>query len=359
MVFRMPDRERFDVDWRPALLFEPSGSRLKCTLCPIGCALADGQAGACKVRRRSGDGGETATFATSVRHRDVIERKPFYHFRPGSETLTVAAPGCSFRCDYCINFRLSQFGRDEQAEWHAEPVDAGELAREAAAAGAAVAFSYTEPSLALELTLAVAEAGAPLGVDVVWKSNGFLTAGAVRLAAPVLAAVNIDVKGSDDARHRELTGAPVRPVFAALGLFRELGVWAEVSTPLIPGVSSAPADLAAIAREIAAVDPDLPWHLLRYTPTYRRSGDRPTTPEALAEAVEIGRDAGLKHVYVERALGEAGPATSCPSCGTTVVERAVWGAVRSHLSGGACPTCGTSVAGRWETAEHRETVRGR
>ncbi|SDH41710.1 pyruvate formate lyase activating enzyme [Sinosporangium album] len=335
------------MDWTPAGLFTVEAGRLQCALCPLRCVLDDGEVGRCQVRRRRGDLMETATFATSVRHKDAVERKPFYHYRPGSTALTIAAPGCTFRCDYCVNHRLSQFGREGGLPWAATPVDPAGLVASAAAEGASVALSYTEPSLAVELTLALAEYGAAAGVDVLWKSNGFLTPETTALAAPALAAVNIDLKAGDEHAHHRVTGAPLRPVLTTIRAMVELGVWVEVSTPLIPGCSSEPGQLSRIARLIAEIDADIPWHLLRFTPAFQRTGTVPTGPEALRDAVAIGRDAGLRHVYVERALGATGRATRCPGCGAEAVRRGVWTTEAVRMTDGRCNACGHRIPGRW------------
>jgi pyruvate formate lyase activating enzyme len=332
------------VKWKPAVLAEVTERGTRCRLCPHACVLAPGQVGACKVRRGSADGGiETATFASSVMHVDAVERKPLFHYRPGTPTITLAAPGCSFRCDYCVNFRISQYGRDDASAWSAHPVEAGEVVARAAAVGGSVALSYSEPSLALELTLDLARHGGDTGVEVVWKSNGFLTPEAVALCAPALAAVNIDVKGVDEKSHRRLTGGSPQPVIDAIRAFREYGTWVEVSTPLIPGVT----DPERIAAVLAGISIDIPWHLVRFTPAYRMRGSNPTSPDALAKAAAAGRAAGLRYVYVERALGEAGRATCCPSCHAVVVRRGVWSLEKNGLEAGCCPGCGTSIEGRW------------
>ncbi|GAA3250445.1 AmmeMemoRadiSam system radical SAM enzyme [Dactylosporangium siamense] len=334
--------------WTEARLFEPQpDGRLLCTVCPHACRLDDGETGLCRVRMRSGDAMRTATFATSVVHAGPIERKPFYHYRPGAQTLTLAAPGCSFMCSYCINFRISQFGRPSGSAWDAVPVDPQAVVARAADAGAVVALSYTEPSLAVELTLALADAGRHAGVPVVWKSNGFLTDAALDAVVPVLAAVNVDVKAADDTSHRALTGGALQPVLHAIRRLADAGVWVEVSTPLLPGVNDAPDDLRRIAESVAAVGESVPWHLLRFTPTFRMRREVPTAPDRLAEAAAIGRQAGLRHVYVERALGPAGRDTACPGCGDTVVRRELWGPVHSTLIDGSCPDCRTVLPGRW------------
>lgn len=332
------------MEWVPGVLAEVTERGTRCHLCPHHCMLDSGQVGVCKVRRGSAGGGlETATFASSVAHVDAVERKPFFHYRPGTPTVTLAAPGCSFRCDYCVNFRISQYGRDDESVWNARPIDPGEIVARAAALGGSVALSYTEPSLAPELTLELARHGRDWGVAVLWKSNGFMTPEAVGLCAPAVAAVNIDVKGVDEESHRRLTGGSVQPVLAAIQAFREHGTWVEVSTPLIPGV----ADPERIAAVVARISPDIPWHLIRFTPAYRMRGHDPTAPEALAEAAEAGRAAGLRYVYVERALSGPGRATHCPSCQACVVTRGVWSLGENRLEAGCCPDCGTSLEGRW------------
>ena len=337
------------MTWVPAVLAEPAGhSKVRCELCPFRCVLAVGQVGACHVRRNQSGMLESATFATAVAHFDAIERKPLYHVLPGTEVLTIAAPGCTFRCDYCINHRLSQYGRVDTVPWAGERARPADLVGKARVAGAAIGLSYSEPGLAPELTLALAEHAIPAGVPVVWKSNGFLTSRAIDLVTPLLTAVNIDVKAADDATHRRLTGASLRPVLDAIERFRAAGTWVEVSTPLIPGVSTEGAQLRTIADTLAAVDPWMPWHLVRFTPDFRMTDRLPTHPDDLRAAREIGRAAGLAFVYVERALGVAGRRTDCPSCGTTLVTRGIWETQSNSITKGYCPGCARQVPGRWQ-----------
>ncbi|TQS46766.1 radical SAM protein [Cryptosporangium phraense] len=335
--------------WRPAVLATATGDgRVRCDLCPHACVLADGEIGECRVRRNSGGRLETATFTTTVAHLDAVERKPFFHVRPGSQVLTAAGPGCSFRCNYCVNHRLSQYGRPGgSSDFAGDPAQPSTLVSQAADAGAAIGLSYAEPSLAPELTLALAGLAAPRGVPVLWKTNGFLTAAAIDLVAPVLTAVNVDVKAATDAAHRRLTGAPLAPVLDAIERFRAAGVWVEVCTPLIPGVSDAPAEARAIAANLAAIDPAVPWHLVRFTPDFRMRRPDPTPPAVLARAAADGREAGLTFVYVERALGDQGRATYCPACGVVLVDRTLWASRENHLVDGRCPGCGLAIPGRW------------
>jgi pyruvate formate lyase activating enzyme len=335
------------MQWAPAAFYRAEGADLVCTLCPHECRLGDGEVGACQVRRRTAARLETATFATTVRHIDPVERKPFYHFRPGSRVLTLAAPGCTFACHYCQNYRISQFGRVPEIAWSAEEVDPVEIVESAAGQGLSIALSYSEPTLAAELVLALAASGRGRGVPILWKSNGFITPGAIKRLAPCLEAVNVDLKAADESRHRALTGAPLAPILEAIAAFVAMGIWVEVSTPVIPRVNGDADALARMAGVIASIDADIPWHLLRFTPEFRMRDLPPTSPALLAEAVAIGRDAGLRYVYVERALGPEGRSTYCPRCGLEVVSRDVWATRRIALVGGACPRCNAVIPGRW------------
>lgn len=335
------------MEWRAAEFYQVNGAALTCTLCPHACTLADGDRGRCQVRRRRGDVLETATFATSVVHVQPIERKPLYHFRPGSRVVTVAAPGCTFACTYCQNFRLSQLGRSAEAVWSARPLTPEELVTTAATERAAIAFSYAEPVLAAELTLASAVLARDAGIDIVWKTNGFVTVEAARRLAPCLSAVNVDLKAAGEAAHRRLTGAPLKPVLDALDTWLGEGVWVEVSTPLIPGVNADDGSIRALAQRVLACGPETPWHLLRFHPDYRLQDALPTHPELLARAAAIAADVGLRHVYVERALGQRARDTRCPSCSATLVRRHIWALAECRLVAGRCPECKAPVAGRW------------
>ena len=232
--------------WKAAVFYRAEADRVLCTLCPHACVLREGQVGLCQRRRCRAGRLETAGFTVAVRHLDAVERKPFYHYKPGHRVLTLGVPGCTFRCGYCQNYRLSQFGQAPEAVWQGRPVDADGLMAELEP-GAVVGLSSSEPTLAAELTLALAQAGQAKRVDIVWKSNGFLTREAAQALAPALAAVNLDVKTVDPARHRAMTGAHVGPVLDTLRRFFDAGVWVEVSTPVIPGWNADEDSLGVIA----------------------------------------------------------------------------------------------------------------
>lgn len=336
-----------EPQWSPAAFSRPHADGIECTLCPFQCVLHDNEIGRCRVRRRYGTQLESATFATSVRHVQPIERKPLYHFRPGARVLTLAAPGCTFACTYCQNYRISQFGRSAAATWNAEPVVPDEVVENASRERLCIAFSYSEPVLAAELTLALAPRAAAQGVPLLWKTNGFITRSALREVAPVLAAVNVDLKVVDEHSHRRLTAAPVAPVLDAIAEFKRAGVWLEISTPILSGVNDTDSALAELARAVRAFGADVPWHLLRTHPDYRMGALTPTHPDTLARARAIAHAEGIHYVYVERALGAEGRTTHCPSCGIAAVQRGIWSFESHTLNHGACTQCGTAIAGHW------------
>lgn len=339
------------IAWRRADFWHAEGRRMVCDLCPFRCVLAAGETARCAVRRcnANGDALETATFATSVWHWHSVERKPLYHFRPGLRTLTLAAPGCNLRCDYCQNAVLSQFGRDPMASWSGRPLDPVSAVDAAHRAGAGIAISYTEPTLAAELTQALAREIARGGRDIplIWKSNGFITQEALATLAPLIGAVNIDLKAADERAHRQLTGAPLGPILAAAASFKRLGVWVEISTPLINGVNTESGQIREMAAMVAAIGCDVPWHLVRVVPEYRMQSLMPTSPALLERARDIGVEAGLRHVYVERALGASGRQTRCPHCAAIIIERAIGALEQNHLVAGRCPVCNEAISGVW------------
>lgn len=334
------------IAWRQAQFWHRRGDRVVCCLCPFRCRLKPGEPGLCRVRRATAEGMETATFASAVWHWQSVERKPLYHFRPGLPTLTLAAPGCTFRCGYCQNAVLSQFGKEPASAWRAQPLDPSAAVAAALHADAAIAISYTEPTLSAELTLELARQAAGR-VPLVWKSNGFITRDALERIGPLLQAVNIDLKAADDATHRRLTGAPLGPVLEAAAAFKSLGVWVEVSTPLVEGVHTGTDTIRRLAEQVAGLGTDTPWHLVRVLPEYRMPGIPPTSPTLLAQARTIGESVGLRHIYVERALGPSGRATCCPGCGAQVIGRGIGRLEENRLVNGGCPQCGAPISGVW------------
>ena len=337
---------------------EPDG-RLLCTLCPFGCRFLAEGVGRCRVRRRSGDRLETSTMAVRLQHRQPIERKPFYHVHPGAMTLTLAAPGCTMRCDYCQNAGYAHAGPDDPLLPPVADISLAEIAAAALHEPLVLALSFTEPTLAAEATLALHHQTAGR-VPIVWKTNGFITREAIARLAPALTAVNIDLKAADPDTHLRLTGAPLPPIVAAMRGFAAAGVWVEIASTIIPGVNDSDAALSAMAILVAGLGAQTPWHLRRFHPDHLRQASVPTPAATLRRGVDIARAAGLHHVYVERALGAAGRLTQCPACGDTLIVRGVAALEQNRIADGSCVGCGSVIAGRWSAhpAEAGDQING-
>ena len=335
---------------REAMLWEPAGDgRAACRLCAHRCIVAPGGRGVCAVRENRDGRLETLVYGEAVAaHVDPIEKKPLYHFLPGSKALSVAAAGCNFRCGFCQNWQISQAPRREGGAIAGEPFPPEAVVRAALDAGCrSVSYTYTEPTVFFEYAYDTARLARAAGLLNNFVTNGYLTPEALETAAPVLDAANVDLKAFRDETYRKVCGARLGPVLETVRLMRKLGVWVEVTTLVVPGLNDGTDELASIAAFIASVDPDIPWHISRYHPDFEYDQAPPTPAATLRAAAAIGRREGLRHVYVGNVPGE-GEDTLCASCGALLIRRRGFAVVANTLRGSLCPSCGTALAGRFD-----------
>jgi pyruvate formate lyase activating enzyme len=333
-----------------ALLWErePDGS-VVCNLCAHRCRIRPGLRGICGVRQNV-DG----TLVTLVARRlvtaevDPIEKKPFFHFLPGRLAYSIATVGCSFHCRFCQNWSIARWPREASGPIPGEPVPPGAIVASARAAGcAAIAYTYTEPTVFFELALETSRLAADAGLRNVFVTNGYMTGEALALIAPVLHGANVDLKSFSDRFYRRVCGATLRPVLETIERLRERSIWVEVTTLLIPGHNDGDEELTALARWLASVDRDMPWHVSAFYPAYKMT-DVPRTPVAtLHRAVRIGQQAGLRHVYSGNIPGDPFENTACPGCGRWLVRRQGFRVTENRLVDGRCPDCRIPVAGVW------------
>jgi pyruvate formate lyase activating enzyme len=335
---------------REAMLYDRlEGGKVRCRLCAHGCLIKDGSTGICRVRRNEGGTLRSLVYgrliSTAV---DPIEKKPLFHFLPGSRTLSIATVGCNLRCEHCQNWEISQFPRERPGEGMPGQESTPEAIVEAAERheSGTISYTYTEPTISMEFNAECMKLAHERGIRNAFVSNGFMSEESARLAASLLDANNIDIKG-DDRFYRDHCGARLDPVLRTVRIMKEAGVWVETTTLVIPGMNDSDEILGGIARFIAEVDPEMPWHVTRFHPAYRMAHVPSTPMESLGRAARIGREAGLKHVFEGNAPGEGGEDTRCPGCGQTVIKRLGFSVVANRLAGGRCPACGTSIAGVW------------
>lgn len=326
----------------------PDG-KVRCALCRFRCLIAAGQRGVCGVRENRNGTLYTLVYGRSVaENADPIEKKPLFHFYPGSLSYSVATVGCNFRCLHCQNASISQWSQDRGAVAGRE-LPPAEIVRRAMETGCrTIAYTYTEPTVFFEYAYDTAVLAREAGLDSVFVSNGYTTPEALQAIAPYLGAANVDLKGFSEKFYREVAGATLQGVLDTLREYKRLGIWLEVTTLLIPGHNDGEADLKGIARFIAGeLGPEVPWHVTAFYPTYRML-DRPPTPVAtLRRARRIGLDAGLRYVYEGNVPGEGGENTFCPACGKVVIERYGFRLGAVNVKDGACGFCGAALDGVW------------
>jgi pyruvate formate lyase activating enzyme len=331
-----------------AFYTKADGGKVHCALCPHRCRIEPGDVGICGVRRNDGGTLHSLVYGRAIaEHVDPIEKKPLFHFLPGTTSYSVATAGCNLSCRHCQNADISQLPRDRGAVAGSELPPAAIVERAVAAGCASVSYTYTEPTIFFEYAYDTARLARAAGLRNVFVSNGYTSEAPLRAIAPYLDAANIDLKSSRDEFYKRICGARLQPVLDTLRRYRELGIWLEVTTLVIPGENDAEEDLAGCARFIAEqLGRAVPWHVSAFHPTYRLT-NRPRTPaETLRRAVQIGRASGLHHVYEGNLFGE-GEETACPTCGHGVIERIGFSVKTNRLREGKCPDCGNPVAGVW------------
>ena len=334
-----------------AMLWEEVGGKtVRCHLCGHECAIAEGKYGICRVRLNQSGDLRTLSYANIVAlHVDPIEKKPLFHFLPGTRSLSIAAAGCNFQCEFCQNWQISQSPRDGRIAGgqavSPEQIVAGAMAHDCKS----ISFTYTEPTVFFELAYDTARLGLKRGIRSCFVSNGFMTPLAVEKIAPHLAAINVDLKAFRDETYRKVMKARLDPVLTSLRALVAAGIWVEVTTLVVPGMNDSAEELGEIAGFIAGeLGVHVPWHVSRFHGDYRMTAASSTPMQTLELACSLGRDAGLKYVYCGNVHGRTDESTHCPSCERTVIDRVGFGIRKLELSDGNCPHCGEHVEGVWE-----------
>ena len=333
-----------------ALFQEPGeNGTVRCGLCSHRCVIAPGGRGICAVRENR-DGVLVSLVYDKViaQNVDPIEKKPLFHFLPGSMSFSIATPGCNFHCKHCQNADISQLPRDRGGAVPGQPASPDQIVAAARQMRcASISYTYTEPTIYFELAYDTARLAAEKGLKNVFVTNGYITPEALREIQPWLHAANIDLKGFTDDFYRSICGARLQPVLDAIRLYHELGIWIEITTLVIPGHNDSDDELGRIAAFIRGLGADVPWHVTRFHPTYKLT-DRPRTPiDTLKRAREIGHAAGLRYVYEGNIPGE-GEETICWSCRASLVKRFGFSVEENNIRDGACGACGAKIAGVWE-----------
>ena len=341
------------LDRRTAVgtLWRAEAGRVRCVACGHRCLIADGRRGICKVRFNQG--GQLRVpfgYVAGGLASDPDEKKPFFHIFPGSDALTFGMLGCDFHCPYCQNWVTSQALRDQVSGSPIVELTPEQIVNAARRSGARlVVSSYNEPLITAEWAVAVFQRAKETGLPCAFVSNGNATTEALDFLRPWIAAYKIDLKGFDDRRYRAL-GGTLENVCNGIRIVHEQGLWLEVVTLVVPGFNDTEDELRAIAKFLASVSRDIPWHVTAFHPDYRMTGPPATTARQLIRAAEIGAEEGLRFIYAGNLPGRVGPweNTHCPNCRELLIERAGYFIRDYKITGdGKCPKCQTAIPGIW------------
>ena len=332
---------------REPLLYEKlKNKKVRCNLCPHHCVIEEAKRGICGVKENKEGTLYSLVYGRAVASGvDPIEKKPFFHFFPGSYAFSIATVGCNFSCLFCQNADISQFPK-EKKEIIGEFLPPEEIVSYAKRNKCkSISYTYTEPTIFFEYAYETAKIAHQQGIKNNFVTNGFISKEAIKLISPYLDAANVDLKSFGDDFYKKFCGARLQPVLDSLKLMKELGIWVEVTTLIIPTLNDSAEELKSIAEFILGLGQETPWHISRFYPHYKMADLPPTPVETLHKAREIGKKAGLNYVYSGNVPGDEGENTFCPHCGKKVISRYGFQTLKNYIKEGKCPYCGTKIAG--------------
>jgi pyruvate formate lyase activating enzyme len=332
-----------------AYLFETvSGGKVKCNLCRHRCLIKAGRRGICGVRENRAGVLQTLVFGKLIaRHIDPIEKKPLYHFLPGSRSYSIATVGCNFRCRFCQNADIAQMPEDQRGLIVGDPCTPQEVVAAALKGGCrSISYTYTEPTIFFEFAYETAKLAHAKGLKNVFVTNGYMTDEALEMIRPYLDAANVDLKAFNETYYRDVCGAKLSNVLETLKQMKSRGIFVEVTTLIVPGLNDDSGEIEKLAQFLVTdLGPETPWHISRFHPTYKLT-DRPPTPLAtLVKARGIGLKAGLRYVYTGNVPGEDSENTFCYSCGRIVIERWGFQIKSTAIEEGRCRYCQAVIDG--------------
>ena len=322
---------------------------VRCGLCAHRCTIREGKFGFCNVRQNIAGKLMTHTFDQVIScNADPIEKKPLFHFLPGSKSLSIATPGCNFRCEFCQNWQISQTSCDSAREADTSLTPETIVALAGGDRCESISYTYTEPTIFFELAYHTARLAHEAGLRNCFVSNGFMTPETVQTIAPYLDAINVDLKAFRDETYRKVCSGRLEPVLNTLELLVGLGVWVEVTTLVVPEMNDSSEELGDIAEFIAThLGVGVPWHVSRFHGSYKMQNRDATPLETLELACKLGKQAGLKYVYCGNVTGQTDESTYCPQCQNLLIKRMGFSVSSINLDNNHCPKCNQTIEGVW------------
>jgi len=334
---------------KEALLWESAeGKKVRCNLCNWRCLIGPGELGRCAVRKNINGLLYSLTYdKVCSANPDPIEKKPLFHFQPGSQSFSVATMGCNFRCQFCQNWQISQ-AAVEEGRIEGQAISPQQIVSAALRYGCkSIAYTYTEPTVFMELCNDCGRLAKEQGLANVFVSNGYETIEAVNLAGEWLNGINIDLKSFSEDYYKRLCKARLQPVLDTISyIAKQTSIWLEITTLLVPGENDSDDELKKLAGFIVeSAGPDVPWHISRFHPQYKYLDSVSTPVGSLKKACEIGKSAGLRYIYLGNVPGARAESTFCYNCGTLLIERVGYRIAANNIVNSCCPNCGVKIAG--------------
>jgi len=321
--------------------------KIKCTLCPRECIIDDRERGYCGVRENRGGTYYTLVHSRVVSaHVDPIEKKPFFHFLPGTLAFSIATAGCNVNCKMCQNWEISQIRPEQARATYAPPQKVATLAQQSGSAS--IAYTYTEPVIFYEYMLDTSQAGRAVGVKSVVVTGGYIEPEPLKKLCRYVDAIKVDLKAFSEKFYRDVVNGELKPVLDALVTMRKLGMWSEIVYLVVPTLNDSDEELKGVARWIKSeLGPDVPIHFSRFHPMYLLKNLPPTPLKTLERAKAIADAEGLHYVYIGNVPGHPAENTYCPACRRVVIERVGYTIASNNLRKGKCRYCQHAVAGVW------------
>ncbi|RKY39530.1 MAG: AmmeMemoRadiSam system radical SAM enzyme [Candidatus Omnitrophota bacterium] len=322
--------------------------KVRCVLCPRQCLIPSGKRGFCGVRKNIGGKLYTLVYGKPCAvHIDPIEKKPLFHFYPGSKAFSLATAGCNLRCKFCQNWQISQARPEETITYNLPP---RRLIEEVKKSGCKViAYTYTEPTIFYEYMLETAKLAHQNGIKNIIHSAGFINPEPLRRLCKYLDAANVDLKGFREEYYQKTCSGSLEAVLRSLKILKEEGVWLEVTNLIVPGLNDSPQEIREMCLWIKEnLGVNTPVHFSRFYPAYKLRNLFPTPVKTLERAREIALSTGLKYVYIGNVPGHKGEITYCPRCGRVLIRRVGYTILENNIIYGRCKFCGEEIAGRWQ-----------
>ena len=329
---------------KEALLYQKlKNNTARCNLCSHRCLIAPGKRGICFVRENQNGVLYSLVYGLAIAANvDPIEKKPLFHFLPGTKSFSIASAGCNFRCEFCQNWDISQITKGREGQIIGEELSPEDIVKKALETDCrSIAYTYTEPTIFFEYAYDTAKLVKRKNLANVFVTNGYQTPETIKKMKGIIDAANIDLKSFSEEFYQKICGARLTPVLEAIKLMHKAGIWIEITTLVVPKQNDSEKELTQIAKFIASVDRNIPWHISRFHPDYKMTNSYPTPLETLENAFQIGKNAGLKYVYLGNVITETGENTFCPKCGALAIRRAGYlTEVLGVDKEGNCSNCG-------------------